>query len=72
MRHRFSLRSEPGTALYMEGRKEGDCHVHDWSAADFRARFVSELRRMHGRGGVNVCRACVDRIREAFKERRHV
>jgi hypothetical protein len=44
------------------------CEVHDWSIQDFETKFVPLLRERHGKGGLNACRACIERAREGLKE----
>lgn len=45
--------------------KSGDtrCEVHDWKDEEFATRLVPLMRERHGKGGLNVCMACVERAR---------
>jgi hypothetical protein len=43
----------------------GLCEVHDWPWERWVSDFVPLLRERHGRGGVNVCRECIDRAKAA-------
>lgn len=44
-----------------------DCQVHDWPSDGLAKRLILEMRRAHGKGGVNICRECVERARESAR-----
>ena len=48
------LRFKPG---------KGPCDVHSWTKDDFRNKLVPTMRERYRKGGVNICRACVEKIR---------
>jgi hypothetical protein len=43
------------------------CQVHGWPTDGLGLRLIEKMRQTHGKGGVNVCRACLDRAREALR-----
>lgn len=45
------------------------CDVHDWPTDGMGSRFVAEMRRKHGKGGVNVCIPCLERAAGDAKEK---
>jgi hypothetical protein len=49
------------------GDEARGCEVHDWPNEGFPKRLVAEMRAKHGRGGVNACRACVERAGDVAK-----
>lgn len=59
--------------LHVRPAKEARCEVHDWPTAGMPRRLVEAMRACHGRGGIDVCRECVDRAKsEADRERQAV
>lgn len=49
------------------------CETHGWATEGMPRRLFEAMRRRHGRGGLNVCRECVDRAKnEADRERQSV
>lgn len=51
----------------------GPCEIHDWGEERIRREFVKTLRERHRKGGLNVCRECIDNklspILQKIKER---
>lgn len=47
---------------------DAKCEVHDWPADGMGTRLVQAMRDAHGKGGINVCAACVGRARGDAKE----
>ena len=49
---------------------EGPCETHDWPTRGFPRRLIQAMRDRHGKGGINVCRECIARVKaEADRER---
>ena len=58
-----------GEAVFLQrGNERVGCEVHDWTEEDFRQRLVTTMRERHGKGGLNVCVACLERARAFVKE----
>lgn len=55
--------------LYIRPAVEGVCDICPWPTSGLAARLVLEMRRRHGKGGVNVCRACLERARASLPPR---
>lgn len=41
----------------------GPCATHDWSAEGFAERLMATARKLHGKGGLNICTDCIERFR---------
>lgn len=39
------------------------CDAHGWKNAGLARRVIDEMKARHGKGGLNVCRACLERAR---------
>lgn len=48
---------------------EEKCEVHDWPVEGLAKKLILAMRRAHGRGGITVCRACVERARASLPPR---
>lgn len=42
------------------------CDIHEWPNDGLAARLIDAMRERHGKGGVNVCRSCIERARESL------
>jgi len=49
---------------------EGPCETHDWLTEGMAKRLLAAMRERHGKGGVNVCRECIDRAKEDADRKR--
>lgn len=45
------------------------CDVHDVATDGLARHLVAKMREMHGRGGVNACRECIERAHQDAKEK---
>ena len=43
-------------------QKDAPCDIHDWEDHGIALRLVAAMRECHGKGGVNACRPCLDRV----------
>lgn len=51
-------------SLYIKpAEPEATCEIHALPTSGLAARLVAAMRDGHGKGGVNVCRPCVERAR---------
>lgn len=51
-------------ALHIRGMPDDTvCEVHDWPIERLRKEFLPLLRARHGKGGLNVCVPCVERLK---------
>ena len=58
-----------GDALHMKP-SDGPCEVHELSTQELTDTFVERLRESHGKGGTNVCRERIDRMKQEADRRR--
>lgn len=42
---------------------DANCHIHRWPTEGLAKRLVGLMRAKHGKGGVDVCRPCLERAR---------
>ncbi len=45
------------------------CEVHAWPTDGLARRLVAAMRERHGKGGIYVCVACVERARASLPPR---
>lgn len=58
-----------GDALHIK-EGHGPCEVHDWPTEGLPRRLIEAMKERHGKGGINVCRECIHRVKaEADRER---
>jgi hypothetical protein len=60
--------SEPEFVHMKPADAGASCWAHEQSTAGLAGRLLIEMRRSHGKGGVNVCRDCLKR---AANDARH-
>ena len=57
-------------ALYIRPATKDVCDICEWPTSGMAKRLVFEMRRLHGKGGVNACRACIERARASLPPRK--
>jgi hypothetical protein len=57
-----------GDAVHMRPAV-GPCAIHEWPTEGLAHRLFVAMREAHGKGGINVCRDCLDRAREDARAR---
>lgn len=53
-----------------EADADAKCAVCSVPSSDLARHIVSEARRLHGHGGLNVCKACIQRAIDYVKRTR--
>jgi len=56
--------------LHVKPAPEGaKCWAHDLPTDGLARRLVDEMRRTHGKDGVNVCLECIERAKAALRRK---
>ena len=56
--------------LHIRGLTEGTCEVHDWDLDRAKRELIPLMRARHGKGGLNVCTPCIERLKRELEESR--
>lgn len=44
-----------------EAAPNARCEIHDWPTEGLAQRLIDAARARHGKGGIDVCAACIER-----------